>query len=363
MTSRAFAIVLIGGAFSLFISTLAANVILDPEQVFGTGLYSHKVNINERVRRLRQYQQQAESVDGLLFSSSRGNLLDPGLLAKGTGLSHFASASMSYGMVSDYVPLLEYIVRDKATRPIKLKHVFLLLDVDFFGRPSWTNSNINSFLPPEISDESAARFWWRYLTAFQYRLWRDVIRADHRRKEQARAAADSGVVDARGQIDPAEAMEGVRSPLVQQEYRRGWNAVRPDLDRQLALLQRLVALCRDNQIRLTVAISPLQAWNLDLNGPAEIDALTERLSRVTPLFDFNAVPFIADKNEYWLDDSHFDQKAAAMMLARIFGTGADIGWGELRGAENDDGRSVSPRPTEGGMAAPRAMNETPLEAR
>ena len=50
MTSRAFAIVLIGGAFSLFISTLAANVILDPEQVFGTGLYSHKVNINERVR-------------------------------------------------------------------------------------------------------------------------------------------------------------------------------------------------------------------------------------------------------------------------------------------------------------------------
>ena len=182
MTSRAFSIFLIGGAFFLFLATVAANVILDPEQVFGTGLYSHKVNINERVRRLRQYQQQAESVDGVLFSSSRGNSLDP-FLEKGMGLSHFANASMSYGMVSDYVPLLEYIARDKATRRIKLKHVFLLLDVDFFGRPSWTNSNINSFLPPEMSEESAARFWWRYLTAFQYRLWGDVIREDRRRKE------------------------------------------------------------------------------------------------------------------------------------------------------------------------------------
>ena len=134
MTSRRFAIFLIGGAFVLFISTLAANVILDPEQVFGTGLNSHTVNINERVLRLRQYQRQAESVDGLLFSSSRGNLLDPNHLKKGMGLSHFASASMSYGMVSDYVPLLEYVVRDKATRSVKLKHVFLLLDVDFFGR-------------------------------------------------------------------------------------------------------------------------------------------------------------------------------------------------------------------------------------
>src|SRR5215471_6355850 len=171
MTSRGFSISLLAGSALLFLSTAAANVVLDPEQVFGLGLYSHSANTNERVLSLRQYQRQADSVDGLLFSSSRGKLLDPKLLAKGMGLSHFFSASMSYGMVSDYVPLFEYIVRDKAARAVKLKHVFLLLDVDFFGRPPWTNSNINSFLPPEISEESAARYWWRYLTAFQYRFW------------------------------------------------------------------------------------------------------------------------------------------------------------------------------------------------
>jgi hypothetical protein len=81
-------------------------------------------------------------------------------------------------------------------------------------------------------------------------------------------------------------------------------------------------------------MSPLKAWNLDLNGPAEVDALTERLSRITPLWDFNAVPFIAAKDEYWLDNSHFDAKAGTMMLNRIFGfdAGSSANWGQLRGS-------------------------------
>ena len=79
MTSRGFSISLLAGTALLFLSTAAANVVLDPEQVFGLGLYSHGVNTNERVLRLRQYQRQADSVDGVLFSSSRGRLLDPKL--------------------------------------------------------------------------------------------------------------------------------------------------------------------------------------------------------------------------------------------------------------------------------------------
>lgn len=330
MASRGFSISLLTGAALLFLVTAAANVVLDPEQVFGLGLYSHRVNINERVLKLRQYQREADSVDGVLFSSSRGKLLDPKLLATGMGLSRFFSASMSYGMVSDYVPLLKYIVRDKAARAVKLKHVFLLLDVDFFGRPPWTNSNINSFLPPEISEESAARYWWRYLTAFQYRFWRDVIEEDRRRAKASKVAA-AEPADATGETQ-ALMMAGPPSsiPYAPESYRRGWLTVRPDLDRQLALLQRLVTLCRESGIRLTVAISPLKAWNLDLNGPAEIDALTERLSRITPLWDFNSAPLIAGNDAYWLDNSHFDAKAGRMMLARIFGS--EAGWGRLRGS-------------------------------
>jgi hypothetical protein len=339
MTARGYSISLAVGAAFLFLSTAVANVILDPEGVFGTGLFSHRVNINERSLKLKMYRQEADSVDGLLFSSSRGNLLDPQQLAEGMGLSHLFSASVSYGMVSDYLPILKYIIHDKAGRAVKLKHVFLLLDVDFFGRPPWTNANINSFLPPEISDETAARYWWRYLTAFQPRLWRDVIRENSQVAQTGaavQATAGQGPSTPANLAGPARAIAQERAPIPfkPEDYRRSWNNIRPDLQRQFELLRRLVALCRDNHVQLTVAVSPLKAPILDLNGPEEIDALTERLSRITPLWDFNSPPFIADRAEFWLDISHFDEKAGAMILARIFGWDDNraSGWGRLRGS-------------------------------
>ena len=50
-----------------------------------------------------------------------------------------------------------------------------MVDVDHFGKAAWTNSNLDSFLPPAVSGEHPARFWWRYLTAFQFRVWRGIV--------------------------------------------------------------------------------------------------------------------------------------------------------------------------------------------
>ena len=157
---------------------MTANVLLDPEGVFGTDLFPHSVNWNQRNDALRRYKQNASTTDGLFFSSSRGRYLDPELLARSMGISHLLSFSVAYGMMTDHLPIFEYILRDKAARGQHIKAVLLLLDLDFFGKQPWTNSNINSFLPPELTDEPPVRYWWRYLTAFQFRLWRDVVRSE-----------------------------------------------------------------------------------------------------------------------------------------------------------------------------------------
>lgn len=119
------------GAALLFLSTVAANVVFDPEFVFGTRLFPKTLNWNERVGKLEAYRHDAPAVDALLFSSSRGNLLDRNLLAKDMGASHLLSMSVSFGMITDHLPILEYILRDKAARGQKIKSVVLLLDPDF----------------------------------------------------------------------------------------------------------------------------------------------------------------------------------------------------------------------------------------
>jgi hypothetical protein len=334
MKSRGYSITFIAGAVLFFVLTLGANVVLDPEAVFGTTMFPRKLNANERVFKLRKYEAVAAATDAVLFSSSRGNLLRPRLLVQGMQASHFLSASMSYGMISDHLPLLKFILHDKASRPVKLKHVFLLLDTDFFGRQPWTDHNINSFLPPDLSGESAGRYWWRYLTAFQYRLWRDVIRANG--ASGAAMAGGSLPLDSQDAGDNGDGQAFARQPDVEvsEDYRLAWNRLRPDLKQQLRQLQEFVALCRANNVELTVVASPQRRIALHLNDPEEISRITGLIGQITPIWDFNSPPLIADEGEYWLDNSHFDKNAGDIMLDRIFARAvppAFAEWGQLRG--------------------------------
>src|SRR5947199_7541715 len=115
---------------------------------------------------------------------------------------------------------------------------------------------------PGHTGKSPVRHLWRYFTPFQFRLWRDVVRAKlASRREKSTASAVNP-------IGPAEAVEradkvgsspipaaGVRpealDALALQGFRRSWNSLRPDLENQLSKLERFVSLCRDNGVQLT----------------------------------------------------------------------------------------------------------------
>ncbi len=91
------------------------------------------------------------------------------------GLNDVASFAVPAGAMTDHLPFLQHVLRDKAAHGERIRKVLLLLDPDFFGTRPWTNSNLDSFLPPEISGESRLRFWLRYLLALQYKSWREGL--------------------------------------------------------------------------------------------------------------------------------------------------------------------------------------------
>ncbi|NVN88607.1 MAG: hypothetical protein HXX15_21215 [Rhodopseudomonas sp.] len=45
---------------------------------------------------------------------------------------------------------------------------------------------------------------------------------------------------------------------------------------------------------------------------------------VNPLWDFASPAWLSDDTRYWLDDSHFTSEIGAMMIGRMFGTGAAV---------------------------------------
>ncbi|MEW6768762.1 MAG: hypothetical protein AB1342_12100 [Pseudomonadota bacterium] len=354
MTPRRFAIGLMIAAAALFMGTALANVLIDPEAVFGTELFPRR-HPNYRYLGVRDYQKNASQVDALFFSSSRGYSIDQAQLAKAMGATRLHDQAVPYGLISDHLPVLEYILRDKDKRGEKIKSVFLMLDTDLLGKPAWTNVNIDCFLPPEVTGGSKVRFWWRYLTAVQFLTWRDGIKGalsgeknpdpkfisftsleqgTGSRERQANSLPRVAPPSL-GALFVSEAHARIASLLSDEpgeQFRKYWITSRPDIDRQLALIYLFVELCREHGIKLTVATTPLQRANINLYRPGELDAIAARINRITEIWDFASPGPITDKAGVWLDYAHFRPEIGAMMIARIFGGDTPVppGFGQLK---------------------------------
>jgi hypothetical protein len=314
------------------VATMAANILIDPQGVFGTDLVRGHFNPNGRYLALRAYQAAPERYDAVLFASSRGNAFDRAFLAERMGVRGVANFSVPFGLLTDHLPVLEFLLRDKAARGGRIAAVFLVLDADFFGKQPWTNVNIDSFLPPQISGESPARFWWRYLTAFQLKLWRKDLGGS---AGGARTGSlDAGVISAA--FLPAGSLKAIAArlaPVVKTSMEEtSVSEIRSDLARQLELLARFVALCRAHDIRLAVAFSPLNRRNADDDRAPGNERIIDAVAGVTPVWDFDRPQWLSDRPDLWRDLSHYSPEVAAMMVDRVFGPtpSAPTDFGTLR---------------------------------
>jgi hypothetical protein len=325
----------------MFAAVAVTNLIIDPQTAFGTRLVPSSFR-NDRFVQFAAYQAEADSYDGLLFASSRGRFIPRDELGKRMN-ANFAEFTLDGGTLSDHLPLLEYIVRQKAANGRPLKAVMLLLDVEEIGNPPAALLFDNTVLPPEVTGENKLRFWWRHLTWVQLRTWRNAIR-EARRMTQAVPTAPALVASER-QAPVAGFIVGTALAQTPEEmnpqapfavsYLHKPIRQRDGFDRDLGLLRRFAALCREYGISLVVAVSPLNPRNPVLLDPDLPDAL-DRISSVVPLWDFaRHSGLLPDLKRYWMaDGSHFTAEVGELMLRRMFGEELPGGWkdfGQRRG--------------------------------
>ena len=325
MSTRGYVRFLLVVALLLAGGTMSVNFGLDPEAVFHADPVT-RPNVSSRYLAYTRYRDGGRRADGVLFASSRGQAFAHDMLAQKLGVGAVANFSVFNGMVTDHLPTLEFLIRDQAERGGKLKSVLLLLDTDFFGRAPWTNSNLDGFLPPEVSGESAARFWWRYLTVFQLRNWNRLVRkfwkdrwGSARPTPMSRPTVHSplraGILPVLGATSQPM-LRPVAEAGVPHRYQV---IVRPYFEDHLKLLARFVALCRSNGITLHVATAILRhSYAVEEYDPEEFASVAARISEVVPVLEFGA-PVSFDRPGLWEDAIHFSPELAGMILDRIYG--------------------------------------------
>ena len=325
LTSKQYALTLTIASFALLTSVITANVVIDPQRMFGTGFFPHKTNENDRYHRYLDYRKTASRISGLFFASSRGTGIPLEMLSAFTGDAVYADFTVQAGMISDHLPVLARVIGDKAAQGERLTHVFLLLDLDLLGGVPETNRSPQTQLHPDLTGEDPVRFWIRYLTGIQFRAWRQDVRnaVDAGAAAAAVDKPDAAVIPAPVRIAALGAV-----PLPAGSAPRATHRI--DYPHHLELLRRFVLLCRDHQVELIVATSPLNLAVAEQWDREDLAAAVADLSRIMPIWDFGSPAWLSGRPDLWRDNSHFTQKVGRMMLERIFG-GASAPNGEAFG--------------------------------
>jgi hypothetical protein len=357
MQNRSYVLGLMAAAYVAFLGVIALNLVIDPEAVFGTGIFGVSSNSNERNLEWANFAAAPAKFDGLLLGSSRSREIPLAELSQRMSGVTFARFSVSYGMITDFLSMFEFVLRKKAETGTRLRAVFLLLDVDELGRAN-TDAAIQWMPPPALSGQSALRFWWTNLTAIQPKAWQFAVHkgrggsgAEEANTSPA-GAEDLGKppVAAAGVASPDEAPASPADRASPGEAQPATYALRPfnpdpegqtrvtterDYKRQLKMVERLVALCRENNIELVVATPPLshqRAAELDLRDFAKG---LDDISRLVPIWDFSFSDWLPDSPDFWEDSVHFRPEIGHMMLMRIFRDQLPPPWqnfGKLRSA-------------------------------
>jgi hypothetical protein len=341
MQPRTYAIALSAFGLGLFLAVAAANLIIDPIGVLGTRLLGRSLNNNGRYFTLAEYESHADRYDALAFGSSRLAGIPLEELSEQFNSVRFAYFGVDGGGLTDHLAVLKYVLH---RHPATIKHVFILLDADGFGHRPFTNESLSYAMPPALSGENPIRFWWRNLTAIQFKVWASAIREGFASNS---SAGQPSTLEARPpQTMPGAAVVGALterpaaqpSSLEARPPQTG-TAVAEKLTEQplypqhLALWGQFVDLCRDNGIELIVAISPLSRIFAANYDAADLSTAIDDIVRLAPAWDFTGDDFVADDPRLWNDVSHFGREVGSMMIDRMSGRQVPAAWsnfGQLR---------------------------------
>jgi len=336
MRVRSYLIGVLVGITALFAGVAATNYLLDPQGVFGNINTDENIpNWNFRYQKYRVFRSAPKAHDGVVLGSSRAVAFIPAAVEERFGLRQVAEFAVPFGLMTDHLPVLEYVLRDADSRGSSLKLVLLVVDADMFGRSPWTNVNLNAYQPPQVSGEPGQVFWLRQLTAYQPKAWRFALSrviAEHNARRPLPDATVAGGQPAAAAVSPSEGGGPAAAVLAVPEL--SWLSPQSEIANQLAMLERLVALCRERAIRLVVLMSPMTRTGDFFPDRGALERFVEDVARITPVWDFSRPDWLPRSRAFWYDWSHYTPLVANMMMDRVLGKpiAAPDDFGRLRGA-------------------------------
>jgi hypothetical protein len=301
---------------------LLLNYLVDPYDVFGTGLFKYSYATNEYFVKVEYITGHKDEFDSFILGSSKGNVFSPETAEQYIPGSRFYNLSFKAASLFEYYMHLDYLLKTG----FKVRNIILTVDPTLLTeehmRPFKGLSRRLTFekLPhPYITGGSKSAFYMKY-------LWRVSLEGMAFKVKKSlfnpykfnELNLDTGVYHGNEQ---EQMIRQNHEKYIQEQHSLNINKVyRVTRVSPVAVegLRVIHELCRRNNIRLVIVVLPLNYNVLNQLNADDYLLFVKKLSEVTDFVDFIGYHSISLDNKLYYDFQHFRPVVARRVLAKTF---------------------------------------------
>ncbi len=308
------------------------NYVIDPYYIFHSNFLKVNEYINERYNKIEYLKNAHNKYNSYIFGSSRASCLVNEDFEKYIKNSRFYNMTMSVATLSEEDKILRYMINNR----YKIKNIILSVDMDINLHYTFHNNDYLRYNHYLITKESPVLFYYRYLSAFSYKVMWDKIKVNLGKKEKTPHAfydlENSGrfffkTEEEKIAKDPIGYIKSLkelninkvsRTIILKEEiFKQNMNAFRD-----------IVSLCKKHNINLIVLIPP---HNYNIMNKMDIKSyftLLKEMAKIYPFWDFSGYNKVTENNRYFYESTHFRPLVSPWIAQRIFENRGIEGFGE-----------------------------------
>lgn len=291
-------------SFVLILALVSVNIYQDKYGIFKNDFSKQKFWPNERYVKVKYILKHPDKYDSFIFGSSRAQLFNTKLIKT----EKFYNCSFEVSSIYENLRYLKLFLK----HGIKIKTIILCIENESFmyGDNPYIAFDMtykhNCFYYPETLKQKI-RFFSNYLFINPFNnAPNQIVFFDFNRK----TIFDSGTMAQNMDLKTFKKSTKKIDKVYTNKFK--YNPV------NLKLLEEFTKICEQNNINLIVVVLPEHYKSYKVNNLAEYNRYKQKLSEITPYYDFSGVNKMTTDDSNFFNYMHFDYNVACAILDRIF---------------------------------------------
>jgi len=291
------------------------NILVDPTEVFGTDVFPHSFQINDRFRKTEHLLENRDKYSGFLMGSSRMGYIDPSLFSSKLNRGEAYNLNLSSANVWDYLEMTRFLLKEGFD--IELLVVQMDITLHYGDRLRYQHH-------PRFDGTSRTRFFVNNLFSFPYKslagkIWFNLIGRDSVQMEWTTGLRSRPWEEASIKRDhEAYLKHEVSFSRKKEPWQRGIREeFKSATDKSVLAVRELLLLGQEYDFSIYVFVTPHNQHYLDDFSWEEFQYFLVSLSEITEFWCFAGYNSITTDDRNFYESSHYRPFVGALVSQRL----------------------------------------------